>query len=338
MSRDNWHKNRIDDNRYFINFLSSAIMRTKIPWQSLRSVVSVFLRMQSFLVYCSAIMLFSVLAFNETNASCCCIQNNCCVSQTTQKCDCCNTTKEVNCDCAAPQHCNCTTTTPEVVAVPSAPVAPSVNQSSDITINNTLSNRNEIHVPITISNVNTFNFPSRQPVPTSAPYKSSTIDILPTFVTATAAPATTPKPNPDRCCNVIVPCVGDGCQMNYRICSNICVNHYMYLPVNPCARHPCYRQDYYSGYMCSSSPYYPYINCGIRQRNCDQCNSDFYQDFYTYSRCSACFHYWEKCPYNHNVTEYLISETCADIFMICLPKIIDQKIKELYSTFLKFLF
>lgn len=248
--------------------------------------------MDLFLFICSTVLLI-ITAIHAANGNCC---NSCCDTSSTN----CQSTQKCECDyCCKSDVCKPTQDTPSTTAPPPIIVTipprtvPPQDQTSDINISNTLSNRNEIHIPITITNenVNTFSFPSRQqPVPTSEPIQSTSIGIVPTFVTVTSAPVST-STKPDRCCNVIVPCLGNGCQTHYRTCSHICVNQHMYFPVNPCEHNPCFRHEYYNRYACSSSWNYPYFNCGFRQMDCGGCQFDFYRDFYTYNRCSGCFYY-----------------------------------------------
>lgn len=243
------------------------------------------------LVLCISVVLAitkisEVEAFNPCTRSCC---------PEIQRCDCCN-----DCDTVKPhvvvekQSCCCDTT--EIVNQTSSTTAPIVkpstsSQTAQIKIEETISNTNKVHVPIVISNVNINTIVGKTSSVTSIPILSSTINVLPTIVTDTANPI--PSSTSNSCCNVFVPCLSGGgkCQTHYRTCSDICVNQQMYLPINPCARNQCFRNNFYNRYVCSSFMYYPYISCGYRQIDCTGCNDDFYRDFGTYSRCSGCFHY-----------------------------------------------
>lgn len=225
--------------------------------------------------------------------------NNCCstsISTGNNRC-CCNTSCQDTQNCCDVTTTTTTTTTtdkPSVVTLPSrVGPSPSTKQSADVKVENTLSNQLQIHIPITITNenINTFNFARRVPDSSSEPiHSSSTIGIHPTSVTVTPAPIVS-SDRPERCCNVIVPCLGGGCQTHHRTCGPMCMHQNVYLPVNPCARVPCSRHDFYNRYACSSSWHYPYFGCSSRRVDCHECTYDFYQHFDTYNRCSGCFYY-----------------------------------------------
>lgn len=241
------------------------------------------------LLVCISVVL-AITAISEVKGYNSC-STRCCPKM--QRCDCCK------CDtvqfAVEEQPCCCNTT--ETINKASRPAPIVTNSTSNpairINVEDTISNTNNVHVPITISNVNiNTNFRETSSVTNIPVPSSTTISVSPIIVTVTASPfPSSPKPN--SCCNVFIPCLsgGEGCQTHYRTCSNICASQQMYLPINPCASNQCFRNDFYTKYACSSHMNYPYFSCDFRQIDCGGCNDDFYRDFSTYSRCSGCFHY-----------------------------------------------
>lgn len=178
------------------------------------------------------------------------------------------------------------------------------NSTTSINMNNTVNNENRIEVPIDIANSNVVNI---NVVPANdsntyteidgVPSRQRDVEITPQTVPV-PIPVPIPVPNPapvhlstqspvpqSSCCNLVVPCVQQGCRNVHTVCGPQCTNRMMYAPVNPCQQ-GCSRRPYAFGNSCSMSG-----SCRRVLTDCSSCDmNSFHTTYQGYQQCNGCFY------------------------------------------------